>query len=186
LSVDQMTLQGVFIRGNTAKAMKEYRFKTNNEKHLTVSRDAAGLAKPDAPALVLARKDAATIVAFTPDPAALAWKVQKKDLDIPLERGHFTLGDFNGDGREDVLHYDTESLMFGVYLQTPDNSYKLLSSFGPWGGVDAKVVPADLDGNGKCDIALIEQTEPFVDTALSYETQKSPVFSNGSSLTSER
>ncbi|MFC0213063.1 DUF2334 domain-containing protein [Paenibacillus chartarius] len=178
VTADQSFLKGLRIRGDSATPLKPYAFKTGNEKHMTVSRDAAGLAMDGEPALVLSPKDSSLLVAFTPDTALLEWKVRKKELDVPIERGHFTLGDFNGDGREDVLHYDTESQKYGVYLQGQDGGHTLLSTFGPWGRVGAKVVPADLDGNGKCDIALLDLAEPFADAALSYETTDSPAFHN--------
>jgi hypothetical protein len=175
LTPDELTLQGVYVHGNKATAMRPYKFKTNNEKHFTVSRDAAGLARPEAPALVLARRDEATLVALIPDVSALEWKVHKADLDIPDERGDMTLGDFNGDGREDIVRYDAESLKYSVYLQQEDGTHKLLSTFGPWGSVGGKLVASDLDGNGECDLALFERAAPYVDAALSFETRRSPV-----------
>lgn len=173
---DGASLQGAIVRDRTAKPLKPYKFKTATPKQLMVSADAGGTASPDAPGLVLARKDASTLVVFTPDQALSEWRMQKTDLPIPAERGELSLGDYNGDGREDVLRYDAERQIYAVYLQTPEHEYRLLSTFGPWGGVGGKLVMSDLDGNGKCDIALIERNEPFLDTALSYETTVSPVF----------
>lgn len=180
-AADGATLQGVLVRDRSVKPLKPYKFKTAVPKRLMLSTDAGGAASPDDPSLVLARKDASTLVAFSPDQGASAWRVRKAELPIPEERGELRLGDVNGDGREDAVRYDDENQTYTVYLQTSDREFRQLSSFGPWGRVGGKLVMTDLDGNGKCDIALIEQNEPFVDTALSYETAESPVFAASSS-----
>ncbi|KIL42117.1 hypothetical protein SD70_02760 [Gordoniibacillus kamchatkensis] len=175
LAADQSALQGVYVKGDTAKPLTPFRFKTKHEKRFMISSDAGGLGRPEAPALVLSRRDSSTLVGFTPDLKELGWTMQTADLGVPAERGELALGDFNGDGREDAVCFDTERRTYTVYLQGPDRSFALLSSFGPWGGVGGKLAVADLDGNGKSDLALFEHDEPVADAALSYETRLSPV-----------
>lgn len=175
LTADQLTLYGVYVKGDTVKTLKPFRFKSNHEKRLMVSSDAGGLGRPEAPALVHSKRDSSTLLGFTPDLKGLAWKMQKTDLDVPAERGELALGDVNGDGREDAVRFDTERQAYTVYLQAPDRTFALLSSFGPWGGVGGKLVIADLDGNGKSDLALFEHNEPYADAALSFATRLSPV-----------
>jgi nitrogen fixation protein len=173
---DGASLHGAIVRERTAKPLKPYKFKTASPKQLMLSKEAGGEAAEGLPAVVMARRDTSTLAVFTPDQSLSEWKVRKTDLPIPAEQGELRLGDYNGDGREDVLCYDDEQQLYSVYLQTPEHEFRLLSTFGPWGRVGGKLVTGDLDGNGKCDIALIERGEPFTDTALSYETAYSPAF----------
>lgn len=169
-SADHLSLMGTILHDGKADVLKPFKFKTDLPKRFMVTIDAAGLAKPGSPALVLAKKDESILSVFVPDPTTLEWKMQKTELPMPRERGELYLGDFNGDGREDVLRYDTESQTYQVYLQTESGEYRLLSVFGPWGRIGGKLIVTDLDGNGKSDLALIEHSEMFVDTALSYES----------------
>ncbi|TXK76947.1 VCBS repeat-containing protein [Paenibacillus sp. N3.4] len=104
------------------------------------------------------------------DKANLQWKLNKVTLNIPDELGGLKFGDFNGDGKEDILRWDSKNLMYRVYQQTSDNEYKLLSVFGPWGRSNGRLMVADFDGNGKSDLAMYQPEEGNIDFALSYQS----------------
>lgn len=100
----------------------------------------------------------------------MQWKLDKVELDIPDELGSIRFGDFNGDGREDILRWDPRNLTNRVYQQTENHTYKLLSIFGPWGKTNGRLSVADFDGNGKADIAMYGNEDGFLDVALSFQS----------------
>ncbi len=100
----------------------------------------------------------------------MQWKLNKVSLNIPDELGGIQFGDFNGDGKEDILRSDSKNLTNRVYLQTTENEYKLLSVFGPSSLTNGRITVADFDGNGKVDIAMLPNDEGQLDVALSYQS----------------
>jgi hypothetical protein len=121
--------------------------------------------------LFLAKSDSAKGTQLDFDPAALQWRTQKVQLNIPAEPGEIQFGDFNGDGKEDILRGDLKNLSYKVYLQSRENSYKLLPVFGPWGRANCSLTVADFDGNGKKDMALVSNEDSSMDIALSHESR---------------
>lgn len=98
------------------------------------------------------------------------WKSAKIDLDLPDDDGIVRVGDFNGDGLEDALVWDEETNGFAVFKRASEGVYRKLSSFGPWGRQNGRLMLEDFDGNGKVDLGLINLDDRTVDVALSFES----------------
>jgi hypothetical protein len=162
-SQDRSQLLGVYLHKGIAKAIKPYPFKSNSARELIV-RD---LKKEGRQSLFLSKKDTSQGLELDFDRESLQWKSKKVTFDIPAELGEIRFGDFNGDGKEDILRWDEKNLTSRVYQQTEENEYKLLSVFGPWGQNGSRLVVADFDANGKQDIGLIHNGN--MDIALSYQ-----------------
>jgi hypothetical protein len=164
-SQDRSQLLGIYLHNGVAKAIKPYLFKSNSTRELIV-RD---LKKEGMQSLFFARKDSSQGVQLDFDREALQWKSKKVAFNIPNELGEIHFGDFNGDGKEDILRWDAKNLTNRVYQQIEENEYKVLPAFGPWGRSGSRLVLADFDANGKKDIALINDRDVNMDIALSYQ-----------------
>ncbi|MFD0681093.1 MULTISPECIES: DUF2334 domain-containing protein [unclassified Paenibacillus] len=167
LSLDRLNLFGYYVnKDGGIKPLKPYKFKNElkNEMQLRTQEDGTK-------SLFYARSGAVNGLELSLDQAAMSWKLKKVELNIPNEDGEIRFGDFNGDGKEDILRWNSELKRFTVYLLKGTDEYQLLSVFGPWGSPGSKLITVDLDGNGKTDLALIKPQDGFVDTALSFESK---------------
>ncbi|MGO4272922.1 FG-GAP repeat domain-containing protein, partial [Paenibacillus sp. TAF58] len=165
-SQDRSQLLGVYLHEGKVKEIKPYTFKSNSSRDLIVR----NLRNEDSQRLYLFKENTSQGVEFELDKANMQWKLNKVSLNIPDELGGIRFGDFNGDGKEDILRSDSKNLTNRVYLQTTENAYKLLSVFGPWGRTNGRITVADFDGNGKVDIAMLPNDEGQLDVALSYQS----------------
>lgn len=166
LSQDRRELYGWLIHGNEAKALKPYKFRSELRADLEPRMGERG-------ALISIKEGASEGVEFTPDASALAWKVERVELDVPAETGKLRFGDFNGDGLEDVLRWNKRRMIGTVYLAKADGGWGLLSGFGPWGAPadESALLIADVDGNGRSDLVLANSRQGELDAALSFIRQ---------------
>lgn len=169
LTKDRMQLYGWKVHGSELKPLKPFRFRSELKGELQVRRQAEGSR------LFIAREDAVGGYAVMPDNDG-RWKITREELAVPDERGFLRFGDFNGDGREDVLRWNPEAMTYTVYLQDAAGEWKLLSTLGPWGRPkeNAQLLVKDMDGNGKADLVLVNRTDGYADLALSYERNVTP------------
>jgi hypothetical protein len=165
-SQDRSQLLGVYLHGSEAKAIKPYTFRSSSSRDLIVR----NLRKDDQQSLFLFKEDTSQGVEFELDKGTLQWKLNKVTLNIPDELGSIRFGDFNGDGKEDILRWDSNNLTNRVYQQTTENEFKMLSVFGPWGITNGRLAVADFDGNGKDDIAMYPNDDTHLDVALSFQS----------------
>ncbi|WP_171685860.1 DUF2334 domain-containing protein [Paenibacillus planticolens] len=165
-SQDRTKLLGVYMHEGEVKAIKPYTFKSSTSRDLIVR----NLLHQDEQKLMLFKENTSQGVEFELDQAKMQWKLKTVELDIPDELGNIRFGDFNGDGKEDILRWDSKNLTNRVYQQTEDGTYKLLSIFGPWGKANERLAVADFDGNGKADIAMYSNEDGFLDVALSFQS----------------
>ncbi|MEK3910607.1 DUF2334 domain-containing protein [Paenibacillus sp. FSL H7-0331] len=166
LTTDRLQLFGYVVSKGLVKPIKSYKF--NNE--LTAELQPRKLDTGNF-ALFSSRPGAAKGGQWNADLTSMEWKQSKQELGIPNEDGILRFGDYNGDGREDVLRWNAEAGRFTVYLNNKEGGYSLLSTFGPWGKPGSKLVVHDLDGNGKSDLSLFNREEGYIDTALSFESR---------------
>ncbi|SDN72991.1 hypothetical protein SAMN04487897_104223 [Paenibacillus sp. yr247] len=166
-SQDRSQLLGVYLHGSEAKAIKPYTFRSNSSRDLIVR----NLRNKDQQSLFLFKENTSQGVEFELDKVTLQWKLNKVTLNIPDELGSIRFGDFNGDGKEDILRWDSKNLTNRVYQQTTENEYRMLSVFGPWGRANVQLAVADFDGNGKDDIAIYPSDDAHLDVALSFQSQ---------------
>lgn len=165
-SKDRSQLLGVYLHGGKVKEIKPYTFRSNSSRELLVRNSR----NEDSQRLFLFKENTSQGVEFELDTTNMQWKLNKVSLNIPDELGGVRFGDFNGDGKEDILRSDTNNLTNRVYLQTTENEYRLLSVFGPWGRANGRLTVADFDGNGKVDIAMLPNDAGQLDVALSYQS----------------
>jgi predicted deacetylase len=165
LTADKMEIFGYQISKDSIKPLKSYKF-TN------IFKNDLQLRKRDNGDTVLfsSRSGANRGIEWEPNLATMEWVQHKQDLGIPNEDGFLRFSDYNGDGKPDILRWNPSTLRYSVYLNNGTDGYSLLSTFGPWGKPGAKLLVADLDGNGKGDLALIDRAEGYIDTALSFES----------------
>ncbi|WP_248930336.1 DUF2334 domain-containing protein [Paenibacillus hamazuiensis] len=165
LSKDNMQLNGLLRSGNKIKPLKPFKFKTA-AKTEPLSRRIDDRTM----SVFVPREDDVTGLELTIDQAAMQWTARKAFLSIPNEDGDIRFGDFNGDGREDILRADITEMRYTVYLQEKNGEYRMLSTFGPWGKAGERLIAADFDGNGKTDLAVTGSGDPYLDIALSFES----------------
>ncbi|ULL14244.1 DUF2334 domain-containing protein [Paenibacillus sp. H1-7] len=166
LSADRMQVNGYCISKGEAKPLKPYKLKSEWKYELQPHAMEDG-----SKALFLTKPSTIGGLELSFDKASLSWKAKRMQLNVPDEDGDMRLGDFNGDGQEDVLRYHPESSRYTVYLRKGANEFQLLSTFGPWGKPGMKLIITDFDGNGKSDLGLYDRQDGFLDTALSFEHQ---------------
>ncbi|NEW06663.1 DUF2334 domain-containing protein [Paenibacillus sp. SYP-B3998] len=167
-SQDRKQLLAVYVHNGIAKPIKPYQFKSNTARELIVRKQN----KEGKMNFFLSKRDTSQGVELEFDRANMQWKLKPLTFNIPAELGEIRFGDFNGDGREDILRWDAKNLTNRVYQQTDDDEYKLLSVFGPWGKSGSRLILADFDANGKKDIGLIQNGDGNMDIALSYQSKE--------------
>ncbi|UQZ86062.1 FG-GAP repeat protein [Paenibacillus konkukensis] len=165
LSSDRMQLNGICITKGEAKSLKPYKFKSEWKTDIQ-----SHMQEDGSRYVFLSRPDTVSGIVLSPDKAGWEWKAERIHLNVPYEDGEIRLGDFNGDGKEDVLRYNPETSRYTVYLRKGDNEYQLLSTFGPWGKPGSRLIITDFDGNGKDDLGLFDRQDGYLDTALSFES----------------
>ncbi|GAA4836580.1 hypothetical protein GCM10023310_12630 [Paenibacillus vulneris] len=166
LSTDRRQVNGLCISKGEVKSLKPYPLKSEWKNELQQRTEISG-----EKVLLLSRPSTIGGLELSADKTAGEWKPNRVQLNVPDEFGEIRIGDFNGDGQEDVLRWNPETSRFTVYLRKGENEYQLLSTFGPWGKPGAKLIIHDFDGNGKSDLGLLDRQDGFLDTALSFESQ---------------
>ncbi|HYK74240.1 MAG TPA: VCBS repeat-containing protein, partial [Pseudoneobacillus sp.] len=80
------------------------------------------------------------------------------------------VGDWNGDGRSDLIVYSAETGVWREYENEGNGKFHPLDNdFGPWAqGTGRMGFVADFDGNGKTDIGSYDKTKHNLDIALSF------------------
>lgn len=120
--------------------------------------------------LVYFRKTGNACIRLEVLPGDSAWTVEREDFSIPGMGDRQLLGDFNGDGREDLLIWNNSDRRISIYRQNEDGGFEKHSSLGPWGLEGARPYAVDLDGDGRVDLALAEP-DGSLDAELSFQMQ---------------
>ncbi|MCZ8513539.1 DUF2334 domain-containing protein [Paenibacillus filicis] len=169
ITKDRMQLSGWLIQGTEMKTLKPFRFRSEVKGEFQVRHNGGT-------SLFISKANAVDGLEVRMEPGTLQWKVTKLDLGIPSEDGWLRFGDFNGDGREDVLRWNPATTQYTVYLKGGDGEWNLLSTLGPWGRANdgSQLLIHDMDGNGKSDLVLLNRTDGYADLALSFENGKLP------------
>lgn len=112
-------------------------------------------------------------IELIPDTVTRKWKRNIIQLAMPTgETGQVRIGDFNGDGKADIMYWNAEAKTFAVYQQGgAPLQFKLLSRMGPWGHTSGKLFVCDMNGDGRMDVAELANNEPYVDMALSFQSK---------------
>ncbi|WP_167859032.1 DUF2334 domain-containing protein [Paenibacillus cymbidii] len=144
-----------------------YQWRMAGDKRLSVGRETPS----SGDSLWLPRSDTASCFKLELETGATGaeWKLTKVPLNISGDGGELRFGDFNGDSWLDALLWRGQERSLSVYIRIASGEYRYLSQLGPWGKANAQLLIADLDGNGKSDIA-IAGGDGYVDTALSFQS----------------
>lgn len=111
-------------------------------------------------------------IELVPDPGSRKWRRNVLQLTLPTdEEGRVRTGDFNGDGKEDLLFWKPETGTFVVYRQTGPLQFELLSRMGPWGRSADELLVCDMNGDGRKDVAEMAGDGPYLDTAMSFQSR---------------
>ncbi|MDF2714587.1 MAG: repeat protein [Paenibacillus sp.] len=143
------------------------------DRHLPVRLTVADLDGDGNDSLLIPFPHSSRWIELVPDTASRKWKRKVLQLTIPTgEDGQVKIGDFNGDGKEDVLFWNTENKKFAVYQQTGPLQFELLSRMGPWGHSTGDLFVCDMNGDGRKDVAELANDAPYLDMALSFQTKR--------------
>lgn len=170
-SAQRGELQGIFIREDQVQTLPPKSKKTKPPYTFQVG-DLDGDLNFS---LVVTTKKRGRLLQLSPLAAdgSLRWEEKDLNLDLPYRHpGELRLGDFNGDGKQDVLYWEKERRDISVFLQDEKDHFTFLSGMGPWGKADAQLIVYDFDGNGKSDVALIGANDSYLDIALSFQSEK--------------
>src|SRR5262249_25021915 len=75
------------------------------------------------------------------------------------------VGDFNGDGKADMVTGDNDSFGYGdvsVFLGNGDGTFQASKSYQTAGGYPNDVIVADFNGDGKSDLETIDYSDGAV------------------------
>ncbi|NHN29192.1 DUF2334 domain-containing protein [Paenibacillus agricola] len=165
LTLDKMEMFGYQVSKESIKPLKPFKFNNPFKNDLQLRKRDNGTT-----VLFSSKTGANRGIEWEPNLTTLEWTQNKQELGIPNEDGYLRFSDYNGDGKADILRWNPDTSRSSVYLGDGAGGYSLLSTFGPWGKLGGKLMVADLDGNGKGDLALLSREEGFMDTALSFES----------------
>ncbi|WP_409342008.1 DUF2334 domain-containing protein [Paenibacillus sp. MBLB4367] len=162
-------LQGLYLSKGELKATAPLKIRSVSDKKWLISK-AGGPGTSEH--LWMPKTASNSYIDFEFDPVALQWKVNREKLDVPEDDGELRLGDFNGDGKEDILFWNDSEKTAAIMERDDEGKYRVVSRFGPWGKDGARLVVKDFDGNGKSDLGLLGMTDGVLDIALSYQSEK--------------
>jgi len=83
--------------------------------------------------------------------------------------GNFLAGDFNGDGKKDLVHLVTNNDYANVWTSTGDGTFDV-KSFSPWPGYNmgnGYFLAADINGDGKTDLVHVVTNTDYVNVWIS-------------------
>lgn len=166
VSKSKSELQGLYYKNGELKATVPLKIRSISDKKWLISR--AGGAKASEH-LWIPKIASGTIIDLDFDAASMRWNVDRLQLQVPEDDGELRLGDFNGDGKEDILYWNSTERKATVLMQDENGSYRVVSRFGPWGKEGSRLIVKDFDGNGKSDLGLISG-DGVLDVALSFQT----------------
>ncbi|WP_164821276.1 DUF2334 domain-containing protein [Paenibacillus koleovorans] len=164
---ERTKLEAVSVQGDTVRAFEPIVWKKKPSQ--LVPGDLDGDGKEE---LVSPFEQTSRWLQLSPNLATGRWEREAPPLELPtVENGIVRLADFNGDGAQDVLFWDRKSQTFSVYVQVGKNRFRYLSKLGPWGPTKGRLIVSDLNGDGRKDLAIVNATEPYLDTAMSWESK---------------
>lgn len=170
-SKEKSELQGFYLKSGKLKPTVPMKVRSVSDKRWLISKaGGAGAAEH----LWIPKLASNSCIDLVFDPAALQWKASRFRLDAPEADGELRLGDFNGDGKEDLLFWDGGEMTATVMLKGEDGKYRKTPRFGPWGEPGAGLIVRDFDGNGKSDLGLLGGKAGVLDVALSFQTKELP------------
>lgn len=175
-SGDRMHLEAISLQGETFRPLAPLPL----ERKLSqlVKGDLDGNGKEE---LIVPFSRSSRWLQLSPNLTAWKWEKNAPALELPTgESGLAKVADYNGDGAQDVLFWNRAQQSFTVYLQTAPNKFQYLSQMGPWGPKKGKLIVTDLNGDGRADIAVVNGEEPYVDTAVSWESRNFVPMDQGS------
>jgi len=167
ITTNKLEIFGYLVSKESVKPLKSFKFSNAFKNDLQLRKRDNGDT-----VLFSSKAGASRGIEWEPNvTSAMEWTQNKQELGIPNEDGYLRFNDYNGDGKPDILRWNPDTSHYTVYVNNGAGGYSLLSTFGPWGKPGAKqLIVADLDGNGKGDLALFNHEEGYMDTALSFES----------------
>jgi translation initiation factor IF-1 len=122
-------------------------------------------------ALILVMAISVALLGFSPDANAQAFSVGmfRPWPGYNVGIGTFLAGDFNGDGRTDLVHIVTNSQYANIWLSNGDGTFTI-KQFSPWNGYgmgNGYFIAGDFNGDGKTDLAHIVTNTQYADIWLS-------------------
>jgi hypothetical protein len=83
-----------------------------------------------------------------------------------ITNGQWIMGDFNGDGRDDIVHAVEGTNYVHTWLSNGDGTFSV-GSFSPWAGygiTNGQWIMGDLNGDGRDDIVHAVEGTNYVHT----------------------
>lgn len=154
------------LRNGSWSAVEPLKWRGSMFKSLQIVRDE----RNGSERFFVARKNSGTGVTLEVESGKTIWKWTKQDFHLPFTGDELLLGDFNGDGLEDVYVWERKQRTGTVFQQTKDKEFAKLSAFGPWGDEGGSLIVNDFDGNGKADLGILGPDGRMLDIALSFES----------------
>lgn len=166
-SIDRARLEAIAISGNGFQPLAPLMWERKPPQLVVGDLDGNGKEE-----LIVPFTRSSRWLQLTPNVSTLKWDRNAPTLELATgEGGTVKIGDYNGDGMQDVLFWNRAQQSFTVYLQVEPMKFQYMSRMGPWGPKKGKLMIADLNGDGRKDIAVANGEEPYLDTALSWESR---------------